>query len=106
MLTIAGPVIVAEGDRDADVAAFGDLVQRCRNAAGCLDVAISADSLDPRRVDMLDRRESQEALEAGRAVANAPSRRDSKRRPHDEVQSRPRPKTPVVSVPSSGRASA
>lgn len=72
MLIIAGPVFVAEEDRDAYVAAFGDLVERCRSALGCLDVAISPDPLDPRRINMVERWESREALEAWRAVADAP----------------------------------
>jgi quinol monooxygenase YgiN len=72
MLIIAGPVIVAERDRDAYVAAFDDLVDRCRKADGCLDVAISPDSIDPCRINMIERWESQEALDAWRAVADAP----------------------------------
>ena len=72
MLIIAGPVRIAEADRDAYVTAFCDLVERCRKAAGCLDVVISADSLDPGRVNIFERWESQEVLDAWRAVANAP----------------------------------
>ena len=72
MLIIAGQVRVAEAERDAYVTAFGDLVERARTAAGCLDVVISADPLDPGRVNMFEHWESQDALEAWRAVANAP----------------------------------
>ena len=72
MLIIAGRVKVAEADRDAYVAAHHDLVERCRKAAGCLDVVISADLLDRSRVNILERWESQEALDAWRAVADAP----------------------------------
>lgn len=49
MLIIAGHARVAEADRDAYVTAHGDLVQRARKSAGCLDVAISADPLDGAR---------------------------------------------------------
>ena len=72
MLLIAGQVRVAEVDRDAYVTAFCDLVERGRKAAGCLDVVISADPLDPGRVNIFERWQSQEALDAWRAVANAP----------------------------------
>ena len=72
MLIIAGHARVAEADRDTYVTAHGDLVERCRRAAGCLDVAISADPLDPRRVNIFERWEAQEALDAWRAVADAP----------------------------------
>ena len=72
MLIIAGHAKVAEADRDAYVTAHCDLVERCRGAAGCLDVMIAADPLDPGRVNILERWESQEALDAWRAVANAP----------------------------------
>jgi quinol monooxygenase YgiN len=72
MLIIAGHVIVAAADRDAYVTAHHDLVERGRKAAGCLDLAISADPLDRRRVNNFERWESQQALDAWRAVANAP----------------------------------
>lgn len=72
MLIIAGQVRVAEADRDAYVTAFADLVERGRGATGCLDVVISADSLDPGRVNIFERWESRETLDDWRAVANAP----------------------------------
>jgi len=72
MLIIAGSATIAQVDRDVYVAAHRDLVGRCRAAAGCLDAAISADPLDPRRVNIFERWESQEALDGWRAVADAP----------------------------------
>jgi len=72
MLIIAGHATMAETDRDAYVAAFRELVQRCRNAPGCLDVAVSADPLDAGRVNVFERWEAQEALDAWRAIADAP----------------------------------
>ena len=72
MLIIAGHVRVPEADRDTYVAAFHDLVERGRTADGCLDVVISADPVDPGRVNVFERWESQEVLDAWRAVANAP----------------------------------
>jgi len=72
MLIIAGSVQVAPERRDALVAGFADLVRRAREAPGCLDVAITADSVDPGRINNLERWESQEHLDAWRAVAHAP----------------------------------
>lgn len=72
MLIIAGSVQVPPERRDALVAAFADLVRRARKAPGCLDVAVTADSVDPGRIDNLERWESQEHLDAWRAVAHAP----------------------------------
>ena len=72
MLIIAGHARLAEADRDAYVTAHGDLVERARKSAGCLDVAISADPLDPARVNIFERWDSQASLEAWRAIADAP----------------------------------
>ena len=71
-LIIAGHARVAEADRDTYVTAHRDLVERCRQAGGRLDVAISAEPLDPRRVNIFERWESQADLDAWRSVANAP----------------------------------
>ena len=72
MLIIAGHIQVDPGRRDALVAQFTDLVRRARTAPGCLDVAITADSIDPGRINNLERWESQQHLDAWRAVAHAP----------------------------------
>lgn len=72
MLIIAGHVCVEAERRGDYVAGFRDLVERSRAAAGCLDVSISADSLDPTRVNVLERWESREALDAWREQANPP----------------------------------
>jgi len=57
--------------RDRYVAAHEDLVRRVRQTAGCLDLAISADALDPTRVNNFERWQSMEHLDAWRAVARA-----------------------------------
>ncbi|ADB29705.1 Antibiotic biosynthesis monooxygenase [Kribbella flavida DSM 17836] len=72
MLIIAGHVQVDPVRRDEFVAAHTDLVRRARQAPGCLDVAITADPVDPGRVNNFERWESQESLDAWRAVAAAP----------------------------------
>lgn len=72
MWIIAGHVTVDDEQRDAYVAAHRDLVRRARQADGCLDVAITADPVDPGRVNNFERWESWDAIEAWRAVARAP----------------------------------
>jgi quinol monooxygenase YgiN len=72
MWIIAGHEVVDAGERDAYVRAHADLVRRARRAPGCLDAAITADPVDPRRIYSYERWESWEALEAWRAVAAAP----------------------------------
>lgn len=75
MLIIAGHVQVDPERRDEYVAAHVKLVGRARSAPGCLDLAITADLLDPGRVNNFERWESQEALDAWRKVARAPRTR-------------------------------
>ncbi|WP_437808781.1 putative quinol monooxygenase [Sorangium sp. So ce1078] len=72
MLIIAGHLEVDPDKRDAFVAAHQDLVRRARQAPGCLDLAITADLLDPARVNNYERWESREHLEAWRKIAAAP----------------------------------
>ncbi|RDI54426.1 putative quinol monooxygenase [Nocardia mexicana] len=72
MLIIAGYVTVDAERRDEFVAAHRDLVRRAREAPGCLDVAITADSLNPQRVNNFERWETRAHLDAWRAVADAP----------------------------------
>ncbi|MEJ2864938.1 putative quinol monooxygenase [Actinomycetospora flava] len=72
MLIIAGHVRVDPERRDALVAEFADLVRRARAAPGCLDVAITADSVDPGRINNVERWASQADLDHWRSVAQAP----------------------------------
>jgi quinol monooxygenase YgiN len=72
MWIIAGHVKVDAAGRDAWLAAHRDLIRRARQAPGCLDVAITADPLDPERINTFERWESWDALEAWRKVAAAP----------------------------------
>jgi quinol monooxygenase YgiN len=75
MLIIAGHSTLDAADRDPYVTAHQNLVRRARQAPGCLDVAITADPLDPTRVNVFERWESKEHLDAWRAVARAPRSR-------------------------------
>ncbi len=72
MLILAGHIEVDPDDRDEAVAVMRDLVTRARDAPGCLDLAITADPIDPGRVNIFERWGSQEALETfpGNAPGN------------------------------------
>lgn len=72
MVIIAGHEEVDASERDQYLAAHEDRVRRARQAPGCLDLAITADTLDPTRVNNFERWQSVEHLDAWRAVARAP----------------------------------
>ena len=72
MLIIAGHYLVDAAQRDAYVEAYRDLVTRARAAPGCFDVAITADTVEPDRVNMYERWQDEETLAAFRAVASPP----------------------------------
>ena len=72
MIIIAGYTRTEMQKRDAAVAAFADMVGRGRKADGCLDMAISADPVDPKRINVLECWRDQQSLDAWRKVAKAP----------------------------------
>ena len=72
MLIIAGHYLVDASQRDAYVESYRDLVTQARAAPGCLDVAITADTVDAGRVNMYERWEDEDTLAAFRAVAHPP----------------------------------
>jgi quinol monooxygenase YgiN len=76
MIIIAGYSLVAADERDRFVAAHRDLVTRARRFDGCLDVSISADPVDPRRINAMEVWRDAEALDGWRAVAHAPEMGD------------------------------
>jgi len=65
-IIVAGHLIVAPDERDAYLAGCVDVVRQARGATGCLDFAISADLLDPGRINVHERWASQAAVEAFR----------------------------------------
>jgi quinol monooxygenase YgiN len=77
MLIVAGHLIVDAFDRDRYVADCADAVAAARSAEGCLDFAVSADAVDPRRVNIFERWRTREALAAFRGAG-----------PDDEMASR------------------
>lgn len=69
---IAGHYLVDAERRDEVVARFADLVTRPRAAYGCIHVAITADSVDPERINNVEVWRDAAALDRWRSQANAP----------------------------------
>lgn len=66
MVIVAGHLIVEPVQHEAYVQNCVSVTAQAREAAGCLDFAVTADVLDPSRVNVFERWESHEALEAFR----------------------------------------
>jgi quinol monooxygenase YgiN len=66
MLIVAGHLKVREADRDRYVADCAPAVVAARRAEGCLDFAVSADAVDPSRVNIFERWRTRELLLAFR----------------------------------------
>ena len=66
MVIVAGHLIVDPADRDSYLAGCVPVVEQARSAPGCLDFALSADLVDPGRINVFERWETQEAVEAFR----------------------------------------
>ncbi|MEJ8282094.1 putative quinol monooxygenase [Pseudonocardia spirodelae] len=66
VLIIAGHLLTDPDDRDAFVADGVPVVDAARAATGCLDFSLTADSLDPARVNVFERWESEADLLAFR----------------------------------------
>jgi quinol monooxygenase YgiN len=72
MIIIAGYSLTEADKRDSAVAAFAEMVARARTQDGCLDVAISADAIDPERINVFELWRDQQSLNAWRKVAKGP----------------------------------
>jgi quinol monooxygenase YgiN len=66
MVIVAGYLVVEPRQRDGYLVGCKGVVQQARRTPGCLDFAISADLLDPSRVDIFERWESRAAVDAFR----------------------------------------
>ena len=62
-------------NRDASVAAVAEMVGRARQQDGCIDMAISADSIDPTRSNIVEIWRDEAAWKAWRKVAKGPRSR-------------------------------
>ena len=72
MIIIAGYTLTEAHKRDAAVAAFADMVERARKYDGCVDLSISADSVDPERVNLFECWRDEKSWKAWRKVAKGP----------------------------------
>jgi quinol monooxygenase YgiN len=66
MVIVAGHITVEPQQRESYLAGCVGVVEQARRTAGCLDFAITADLVDPGRVNVFERWESQAAVEAFR----------------------------------------
>ncbi|SOD97464.1 putative quinol monooxygenase [Blastococcus haudaquaticus] len=67
MIVVAGELRVASVDRDRYLAAVAEVTAQARQAPGCLDFVQAADPLDPERIVVLERWESDEDLQRFRS---------------------------------------
>ncbi|HEY6647425.1 MAG TPA: antibiotic biosynthesis monooxygenase [Mycobacterium sp.] len=66
MVIVAGHIVVDPQQRDDYLSGCVEVVRQARRTAGCLDFALSADLLEPGRINVFERWESQAAVEAFR----------------------------------------
>jgi quinol monooxygenase YgiN len=66
VVIVAGHVVVDPEQRDDYLSGCVEVVRQARHAPGCLDFSLSADLLEPGRINILERWESQAAVEAFR----------------------------------------
>jgi quinol monooxygenase YgiN len=67
MVIVAGHITVEPQQRESYLAGCVSVVEQARGTTGCLDFAITADLLDPGRINIFERWESQAAVEAFRS---------------------------------------
>lgn len=72
MIIVAGYSFTKKDNRDAVVEAFADMVARARKQDGCLDLAISSDSVDPERINVFECWRDEPSWKAWRKIAKAP----------------------------------
>ncbi len=66
MVIVAGHVVVTPERRDDYLKGCIEVVRQARRAPGCLDYALSADVLEPGRINIFERWESPAAVDAFR----------------------------------------
>ena len=72
MIIIAGYSLTEADKRDAAIEAFAGMVERARKHDGCLDLSISADSVEPDRINLFECWRDQQAWKAWRKIAKGP----------------------------------
>jgi quinol monooxygenase YgiN len=66
VVIVAGHLVVDPTQRDDYLSGCVDVVRQARRAPGCLDFSLSADIIDPGRINIFERWESQGAVETFR----------------------------------------
>jgi len=66
MIIVAGHLVVAAADRERFIERSREAVRLARAAPGCHDFAVSADIVDPERVNVFERWADRERLKAFR----------------------------------------
>ena len=66
MVIVAGHITVEPEQRESYLAGCVSVVEQARGTTGCLDFAVTADLIDPGRVNIFERWESQAAVETFR----------------------------------------
>jgi quinol monooxygenase YgiN len=66
VVIVAGQITVEPQQRESYLAGCVSVVEQARATAGCLDFAITADLVDPARVNIFERWESQSAVDTFR----------------------------------------
>jgi quinol monooxygenase YgiN len=77
MVIVAGYLLVEPSERDSYLVGCKAVVERARSTRGCLDFTISADLLDPSRIDVFERWESRAAVDAFRGSGPSDEQRGS-----------------------------
>jgi quinol monooxygenase YgiN len=68
MIIVAGPIHVAPEERAAYLDGCRVVIDAARAANGCLDFHLAADPIDPGRINVFERWETVEAVEAFRGA--------------------------------------
>lgn len=63
LIIVAGKIFVDPPARDAYLAACRAVMEQARTSPGCLDFHLSADAIEPGRINVYERWESDEELE-------------------------------------------
>lgn len=66
MIIVSGQLSVDEADRDAYLRGCREVIEAARRSVGCIDFYLSADPIEPDRINVYEQWESVEAVEAFR----------------------------------------
>lgn len=72
MIIVSGRLYVDPADRDAYLNGCREVIEQARRSPGCLDFALTADPIEPGRINVYERWESDELLERFRGTGPEP----------------------------------